>query len=104
MPPEAEKTQAELAQESLKMAFGLLAQVALWTVVLLGVSIFGGLWLDRTLNTGRTFTILLILASLPATLYIIYRVALNTVAKIKPVARRSTPPRTKEDYGSRDDS
>ncbi len=102
MPPEEEKSQAEVAQESLKMAFGLLAQVAVWTVGLLAVAIFGGQWLDRVLDTGRTFTIILILASFPATLFVIYRVALSTVAKIKPVARTSRP-RTKEDYGSRDD-
>ena len=101
MPPEEEKSQAEVAQESLKMAFGLLAQVALWTAGLLAVAIFGGQWLDRVLDTGRTFTIILILASFPATLYVIYRVALNTVAKIKPVARKQ--PRTKEEHGSNDD-
>lgn len=101
MPSEEDKSQAERAQESLKLAFGLLAQVAVWTVGLLLVAIFGGQWLDRVLETGRTFTIILILASFPATLYIIYRVALSTVAKIKPAARRQ--PRTKEEYGSNDD-
>jgi hypothetical protein len=101
MPPEEDKTQAELAQESLKMAFGLLVQVAVWTIGLLLACLFGGQWLDRLLNTGRTFTVILLLASFPAMLYIIYRVALSTVAKIKPVARKQ--PRTKEDYGSRDD-
>jgi hypothetical protein len=101
MPPEEDKTQAEIAQESLKMAFGLLAQVAAWTIGVLLLCLFGGQWLDRTLQTGRTFTVILLLASFPATLFIIYRVALSTVAKIKPAARK--PPRIKEDYGSRDD-
>lgn len=101
MPPEDEKNQTEAAQASLKLAFGLLAQVAVWSIGLLLLALFGGLWLDRVLSTGRTITIVLLLASFPATLYVIYRVALSTVAKIKPVAR--TRPRTKEDYGSHDD-
>jgi F0F1-type ATP synthase assembly protein I len=101
MPPEEDKTQVEAAQESLKMAFSLLMQVAVWTIGVLLLCLFGGQWLDRVLHTGRTFTVILLLASFPATLYIIYRVALSTVAKIKPVARKQ--PRTKEDYGSRDD-
>ena len=95
MLPDEENNQNAAAQESLKMAFGLLAQVAVWSIGLLLIALFGGLWLDRVLNTGRTFTIVLLLASFPATLYIIYRVALRTVAKIKPAAR--TGPRTKED-------
>lgn len=102
MPPEEQKSQAEAAQESLKMAFGLLAQVAFWTIGTLLVALFGGQFLDRVLDTGRLFTISLLLLSFPAMLYIIYRVALSTVAKIKPVARKQ--PRTKEDYGSHDDS
>ena len=102
MLPDEDKNQNAAAQESLKMAFGLLAQVAIWSIGLLLIALFGGLWLDQALNTGRTFTIVLLLASFPATLYIIYRVALRTVAKIKPAARTSRP-RTKEDYGSRDD-
>jgi F0F1-type ATP synthase assembly protein I len=100
MRPEEDKTQTEIAQESLKMAFALLAQVAVWSLGVLIVGLVAGLWLDRTLGTGRILTIILLLASFPATLYIIYRVALRTVAKIKPVARKAPP--AKEDYGSRD--
>ncbi len=83
------------------MAFGLLAQVASWTIGTLLLALFGGQWLDRVLDTGRMFTISLLLLSFPATLYIIYRVALSTVAKIKPTARKQ--PRTKEDHGSHDE-
>ncbi len=101
MLPEEDKSQTAAAQDSLKLAFSLLAQVGVWSIGLLLIALFGGLWLDRVLNTGRVITIVLLLASFPATLYIIYRVALSTVAKIKPVAR--TRPRTKEDYGSHDD-
>jgi F0F1-type ATP synthase assembly protein I len=100
MPPEEDKNQTEAAQESLKMAFGLVAQVAVWTIGVFVVGLVGGLWLDRTFDTGRLFTAVLLLAALPITLYIIYRVALNTVKKIKPTARKS--PGAKEDYGSRD--
>lgn len=100
MPPEEEKTQTEAAQESLRMAFGLLVQVAVWTIGVFVLGLVAGLWLDRTFNTGRLFTAVLLLSGLPITLYIIYRVALNTVKKIKPVARKS--PQAKEDYGSRD--
>ena len=103
MPPEAPQhdPQFEAAQASLRLAFRLLAQVGLLTIVVLLVALFGGQALDRWLATKRVFTVGLLLLSFPVSLYIIYRVALSTVSKIKPAARRS--PRAKEEL-DRDDN
>lgn len=103
MPPEAPQhdPQYDAAQASLKLAFRVLAQVALLTIVVLLVALFGGQALDRLLATKRVFTISLLLLSFPVSLYIIYRVALSTVSKIKPVARKS--PRAEEEL-DRDDN
>ncbi len=103
MPSEAPQhdPQFEAAQASLKLAFRLLAQVALLTIVVLLVALFGGQALDRLFATRRVFTVGLLLLSFPVSLYIIYRVALSTVSQIKPAARRSQ--RAKEEL-DRDDN
>ncbi len=102
--PEApqQDPQLEAAHASLKLAFRLLAQIALLTIVVLLVALFGGQALDRLLSTRRVFTVSLLLLSFPVSLYIIYRVALNTVAQIKPVA--SKKPRAKEEADSDDNA
>jgi hypothetical protein len=100
MPPERETSQTEAAQESLKLAFRLLAQVGFLTIGVLLLALFGGQWLDATLGTGRTFTVTLLLASFPASLYIIYRIALRTIAQIKPAPQRGR--RVKEESDSDD--
>lgn len=72
------------AQDSLSLAFSLLAQVGVLTVVVLVGSLAGGLALDKWLDTRPIFTVLLMLGSFPISMYIIYRVAIQTVAKIPP--------------------
>lgn len=74
----------------------VLGQIGGLTLVVIVVAVFGGVWLDRQFGTRPVFSVLLILGSFPVSLYIIYRVALSAVAKIKPV-RPAQAPRAKED-------
>ena len=102
MPPEEhESDQTRAARESLQLAFTVLAQVGGLSILMLLAAIFGGLWLDRVFDTRRLFTVLLLVASFPLSLYIIYRVALSAVAKVsKPGVRL---PRAKKEDRIRDD-
>jgi F0F1-type ATP synthase assembly protein I len=94
-------SQVEAAQASLTLAFKVIAEIGLLTLVVVVVAIFGGLWLDRVFSTRPLFTVILILGSFPVSLYIIYRVALSAVGKMKPAAGQ---PRRKEEVRSdRDD-
>jgi F0F1-type ATP synthase assembly protein I len=102
MPREEQpNNQAEAAQASLELAFKVIAQIGLLTLVVVVVAIFGGLWLDRVLSTKPLFTVLLILGSFPVSLYIIYRVALGATRGMTTAAR--TPRRKEEMRSDRDD-
>jgi len=103
MPAESPQSdQVKNAQASLQLAFSVLGQVGLLTLGVIVVALVGGLWLDRLLSTKPLFTVLLMLASFPVSFYVIYRIALNAVGKIKPAAGR--PPRAKEEMQSDDNS
>lgn len=83
--------QAEAAQESFKLAFKVIAQVGVLTLAVIVGAVLGGVLLDRMLDTRPLFTVLLLLVSFPALLYIIYRVALRAVADIHGAARSKRP-------------
>ena len=103
MPAESPQSdQVKNARASLQLAFSVLGQVGLLTLGVIVVALVGGLWLDRLLSTKPLFTVLLMLASFPISYYIIYRIALNAVGKIEPVA--GPPPRAKEEMQSDDNS
>ena len=79
--------QVEAAQASFSLAFKVIAQVGVLTLLVIIGAVFGGVFLDRVLSTRPLFTVLLLLVSFPALLYIIYRVALRAVADIHRTAR-----------------
>ncbi len=83
--------QVEAAQESFKLAFKVIAQVGVLTLAVIVGAVLGGVLLDRMLDTRPLFTVLLLLVSFPALLYIIYRVALRAVAQIHWSARSKRP-------------
>ena len=93
-------SQADAARSSLELAFKVLAQIGGLTIALLVAAIFGGLWLDRLMDTKPLFTVILILGSFPISMYVIYRVALGAVGSIRRPAGR---PRGKEEMRSDDD-
>ena len=103
MPAESPQSdQVKNARASLQLAFSVLGQIGVLTMGVIVVALVGGLWLDRLLSTKPLFTVLLMLASFPISYYIIYRIALNAVGKIKPAAGKSSP--KKEDMQSDDNS
>lgn len=62
---------------------GLLGQVGCVTLVLIGVALATGLWLDAQFNTRPLFTILLILGTVPVTLYVMVRMVLGGMSRLQ---------------------
>jgi ABC-type transport system involved in cytochrome c biogenesis permease subunit len=58
--------------------------VAVITFVILFIAIFGGLWLDRLLNTRPIITIVLVIISIPVTLVLMLRLVKAATSRIKP--------------------
>ncbi len=65
---------------------GLLGQVGCITLVLIAVALAAGLWLDAQLNTRPLFTILLILGTVPVTLYVMVRMVLGGMSRLQTTA------------------
>lgn len=60
-------------------------QVGCLTLVIIFGALIAGLWLDRSFDTKPLFTILLMVASMPITLYLMFRVVQGATNRIKPV-------------------
>jgi len=60
-------------------------QVGCLTLVIIFVALFGGLWLDRFLDTKPLFTIILLIGSVPVTLFLMFRVVKAATSRIKPI-------------------
>jgi F0F1-type ATP synthase assembly protein I len=100
MPPEDQSANSEVeaAQASFTLAFKVIAQVGILTLLVIIGAVFGGVILDRSLGTRPLFTVLLLLVTFPVLLYIIYRVALRAVADIHRAARaQAKTPGVKEE-------
>ncbi len=69
------------------------AQVGCLTVVVILLALGAGLWLDSRLGTKPWFTLGLVLASIPVSLYLVVRLALSA-------ARRAYPPEERGDEGA----
>jgi F0F1-type ATP synthase assembly protein I len=62
--------------------------VAGLTLVVIFAALFAGLWLDRILNSKPIFTIVLILVSVPVTLFLTFRVVKSATARIEPAIKK----------------
>jgi F0F1-type ATP synthase assembly protein I len=93
--------QQQNVQYALNLAMaGIAGQVGFLTLVIVFAALFGGLWLDRRFETKPLFTILLLIGSVPVTIFVMFRVALSAVAKIKPTAPAGQARPVKEDDSS----
>ncbi len=61
----------------------MLSQIGCITVVIVIGALLGGLWLDNLLKTKPLFTILLLVLSMPLSVYSLVRVALSTAAQFQ---------------------
>jgi len=65
-------------------------QVGCLTLVIIFVALFAGLWLDNYLDTKPLFTIVLLIGSVPVTLFLMFRVVRAATSRIKPVQNSET--------------
>jgi len=61
----------------------LITQVGCLTLVIILLSLLGGMWLDKMFGTRPLFTLLLLLAGTPLSVIVMMFVARRTIAKIK---------------------
>jgi F0F1-type ATP synthase assembly protein I len=62
--------------------------VAGLTLVVIFGALFAGLWLDKVLDSKPLFTIVLILVSVPVTLFLTFRVVRTATARIQPAIKK----------------
>jgi len=68
---------------------GVLGVGGLITLAIVIVSLLVGLWLDRTLDTKPLFTLLLMIVSAPISIFVMYRVAMNSISKMTPPGKKT---------------
>ena len=76
---------------------GVVGQVGCITILLIGLALGAGLLLDRLLDTRPVFTILLMVGSVPVTLYIIVRVSLTASARAQRATTANREKQAEED-------
>ena len=62
---------------------GVVGQVGCLTLAIIAAALFAGLWLDSQFDTKPLFSLVLVLASVPLTLYLMFRVVLSVAPKIQ---------------------
>ena len=73
------------AVQTLNIALLGVVGIGCLTVLVIGVAVFAGLCLDGQFQTKPLITIILVLASVPVTLYLIFRVVLIYVPRFQSV-------------------
>lgn len=70
---------------------GVLGQVGCLVVLLVGGALGGGMLLDRWLDTGSIFTVILMVGSVPVALYLTIRVSLRAAKRLEAASNPTTP-------------
>ena len=87
----------ERAERALKMTLaGIIGQVGCLTLIIIGIALGAGLWLDSQFDTRPLFALILVLASVPVTLYLMFRIVLSVAPKLQMSAEESVQSREKE--------
>ena len=66
----------------------MIGQVGCLTLVIILASVFGGLWLDKTFGTKPVFTLALLFAGIPVSVFVMLVVARRTLARLKEQGRK----------------
>jgi len=90
------KDSAQVAT-SLALA-GLLGQVGCLTFVIVLGAILAGLWIDTRFDTRPLFTLVLVLGSVPVTLYLMFRIVLAGAGRLQGLIKQEGTP-TEEGKG-----
>lgn len=63
---------------------GIIGQVGCLTILIILGAVFAGLWLDRYFQTNRLITFVLVIASIPVSLLVMFFVVRTGLARLKP--------------------
>ena len=86
------------ALRALQMALlGVIGQVGCLTLVIILVALVAGLWLDNQFQTRPLFTIILIIVSMPITIFLMFRVVLSFAPRIQNLSGMTTGPSEEEE-------
>lgn len=78
---------------------GVAGQVGCFTLIIVLGALFGGLWLDKRNDTKPLYTTILMIASIPISLGIMFFIVKMAISKIKPNnSKKSTNP-GEEEFG-----
>jgi F0F1-type ATP synthase assembly protein I len=61
----------------------MFSQIGCVTAVIAIGALLAGLWVDSLLQTKPTFTVIFLLLSIPISVYVLVRVALDTAARLQ---------------------
>lgn len=86
------------AQRALNMALaGVVGQVGCLTLIVIAVALIAGLWLDNRFHTRPLFALILLLGSVPVTLYLMFRVVLAFAPRIEAYTAQATTAEVEEE-------
>ena len=68
----------------------LVGQVGCLTLVIILASVFGGLWLDKTFNTKPVFTLVLLFAGIPISVFVMLAIGRRTLVRLKNQAEKDS--------------
>lgn len=71
-------------------AAGLAGQIGCVVPFIILGSVLAGLWLDKTFNTGKTITLILVLGSLPVSIFLTFWLAMRAVKEINKTIQPSS--------------
>ena len=83
-------------------AAGLAGQIGCVVPIIILGSVLLGLWLDKTLNTGKVITLIMVLGSLPVSIFLTFRLAMRAVKEIN--QSMQPPASTKPDSPKEDET
>jgi F0F1-type ATP synthase assembly protein I len=66
----------------------MIGQVGCLTLIIILASVFGGLWLDKTFGTKPIFTLVLLFAGIPISVFVMLVVSRRTLARLKEQAEK----------------
>jgi hypothetical protein len=93
------------AERALKMALvGVIGQVGCLTLLIISVALIAGLWLDNQFQTRPLFALIFVLASVPLTIYLMFRVVLSFAPRIQAFSAGAVETDTKEELEGGEDS
>ena len=83
MPPDENQTEKKKIQTTYNLTLAAVAgQVGCVTLIVILAALFGGLWLDNQFNTRPLFTVGLMIASIPFTLFVMFWVVKKATTKL----------------------